>query len=126
MVTNSVTLMASRLRTIEVVWSGPEAEEPIVLKTGQIPTGNACTVQERHSLLVTHLPPASRGRVPHGGEAQRSRSQPSRTSAAPADLGHPAMSSYPATKDGAFMEPSGRNPWQSLANGTASKTAQTS
>jgi len=24
------------------------------------------------------------------------------------------------------MEPSGRNPWQSLANGTASKTAQTS
>jgi hypothetical protein len=24
------------------------------------------------------------------------------------------------------MEPSGRNPWQSLANGTASKTAQRS
>src|ERR1700736_757880 len=29
-------------------------------------------------------------------------------------------------KDGAFMEPSGRNRWQPVANGTPPKTAQTS
>jgi hypothetical protein len=29
------------------------------------------------------------------------------------------------TADGAFMESSGRNRWQAVANGTASKTAQT-
>jgi hypothetical protein len=33
--------------------------------------------------------------------------------------------SLQATKDGVFMEPGGRNPWQPVANGTAARTAQT-
>jgi hypothetical protein len=36
------------------------------------------------------------------------------------------LSSREATKDGAFMEPSGRNRWQSVANGAARNVAQTS
>jgi hypothetical protein len=32
----------------------------------------------------------------------------------------------PRRRDGAFMEPSGRNPWQPVPNGTPPKTAQTS
>jgi hypothetical protein len=53
-----------------------------------------------------------------------SRRQPSRTSAAPADLGHPTMSSYSATKHGAFMEPSGRNQWQAVENRPRKKSVR--
>jgi hypothetical protein len=36
----------------------------------------------------------------------------------------PRLSPEATTEDGAFMEPSGRNRWQPMANGTAARTAR--
>ena len=40
--------------------------------------------------------------------------------------GNPVLTRDRAREDGAFMEPSGRNQWQPVANADASKTAETS
>src|SRR6266446_6478410 len=39
---------------------------------------------------------------------------------------NPFIHRDPGAEDGALMEPSGRNRWQPVANGTPSKTSQTS